>query len=316
MFEKAWDNPLTKNVKAWVECLADQRAGKADENYRIAWKILADEVVATLLEGTLDPHVYRVEVAGQHGVAAEVAEVTPDVRHAIIGVGALPHGLSLAVVIEHDVSVYRHGSDVGLDAVVDFPILAFVPEQPCHLQPLGIGVGGLQRLIYLTAHTTEVFGLPARRDHLIEDVDAIDMVGAVELYLFLDELLLDDGIQLALGVKELAPTGAVEARPVAQRGQWRIGINPCDARWHVACKTRQHGLHIQLALAGNDLLLQLFLVLKPRDGQRSTPAVDVLHTMPRQVCRTGEVTADLLVGESKVAPHFIPHALLSRDSQW
>lgn len=44
VFEKAWDNPLTKDVKAWVECLADQRAGKYDEHMRTAWQLLADSV--------------------------------------------------------------------------------------------------------------------------------------------------------------------------------------------------------------------------------------------------------------------------------
>ncbi len=44
VFEKAWDNPLTKDVPAWIERLADQRAGKVDERMRAAWKLLADSV--------------------------------------------------------------------------------------------------------------------------------------------------------------------------------------------------------------------------------------------------------------------------------
>lgn len=44
VFEKAWDNPLTKDVPAWVERLADQRAGKVDAEMRAAWKLLADSV--------------------------------------------------------------------------------------------------------------------------------------------------------------------------------------------------------------------------------------------------------------------------------
>ena len=44
VFEKAWDNPLTKDVDAWVKCLADQRAGKEDPNMRAAWTLLADSV--------------------------------------------------------------------------------------------------------------------------------------------------------------------------------------------------------------------------------------------------------------------------------
>ncbi len=44
VFEKAWNNPLTKDVSAWVERLADQRAGKVDDAMRAAWKLLADSV--------------------------------------------------------------------------------------------------------------------------------------------------------------------------------------------------------------------------------------------------------------------------------
>ena len=44
VFEKAWDNPLTNDVEAWVDCLADQRAGKTDGNMREAWKMLTDSV--------------------------------------------------------------------------------------------------------------------------------------------------------------------------------------------------------------------------------------------------------------------------------
>lgn len=44
IFEKAWDNPLTNDVDAWVQCLADQRAGKEDQNMREAWKMMADSI--------------------------------------------------------------------------------------------------------------------------------------------------------------------------------------------------------------------------------------------------------------------------------
>ena len=44
VFEKAWDNPITSDVDAWVERLADQRAGKEDPNIRAAWKLLADSI--------------------------------------------------------------------------------------------------------------------------------------------------------------------------------------------------------------------------------------------------------------------------------
>ena len=104
----------------------------------------AHEVVTTFLESAFNADVDRVEVAGKHGVASEVAEVTPDVRHAVVGFGAFPHGLSFAVVIEHDVPVFRHGGDVGLYAVVHFPVLTLVPEEPCHFKPSCVRVSGFQ----------------------------------------------------------------------------------------------------------------------------------------------------------------------------
>ncbi|MCR5013847.1 MAG: alpha-N-acetylglucosaminidase, partial [Bacteroidales bacterium] len=44
VFEKAWDGPLHRDVDAWVEALADQRAGKEDPDMRAAWSLLADSV--------------------------------------------------------------------------------------------------------------------------------------------------------------------------------------------------------------------------------------------------------------------------------
>jgi Alpha-N-acetylglucosaminidase (NAGLU). len=44
VFEKAWDGDLHNNVHSWVEKLADQRAGKIDENMRGGWKLLVDSV--------------------------------------------------------------------------------------------------------------------------------------------------------------------------------------------------------------------------------------------------------------------------------
>ncbi len=44
VFEKAWDNPLTRDVPAWVERLADQRADMVDAEMRAAWKLLADSI--------------------------------------------------------------------------------------------------------------------------------------------------------------------------------------------------------------------------------------------------------------------------------
>ena len=44
VFEKAWDFDIHKDVAKWTEALADQRAGKEDENMRAGWKLLIDSV--------------------------------------------------------------------------------------------------------------------------------------------------------------------------------------------------------------------------------------------------------------------------------
>ncbi|MBQ8423369.1 MAG: alpha-N-acetylglucosaminidase [Coprobacter sp.] len=44
VFEKAWDFDTHKNISQWVDCLADQRVGKIDENARKAWQLLIDSV--------------------------------------------------------------------------------------------------------------------------------------------------------------------------------------------------------------------------------------------------------------------------------
>lgn len=44
VLEKAWEFDTHKNIKEWTRCLADQRAGYADDNVRQAWATLIDSV--------------------------------------------------------------------------------------------------------------------------------------------------------------------------------------------------------------------------------------------------------------------------------
>lgn len=44
VFEKAWTGDLHTDKVAWIEKLADQRAGKEDPNMREAWKLLTDSI--------------------------------------------------------------------------------------------------------------------------------------------------------------------------------------------------------------------------------------------------------------------------------
>lgn len=47
IFEKAWNDPLHKDVDKWTEKLADQHLGKANESEREAWKLLVDSIYIT-----------------------------------------------------------------------------------------------------------------------------------------------------------------------------------------------------------------------------------------------------------------------------
>ena len=149
----------------------------------------AAEVLSSVDERVFDAFIDFSDVAGEHRVAAEVAEVAPDVGHAVVSVGLLPDFLPLAVVVEQQLLLGRVGGDVRLDAVVR-PVFPFVPEEPGHLQPHRVFVSSAQRFVHLSAHTLQVGRVIARRSNFVEQVDAVDMVCPVGLYLHVDEHLL------------------------------------------------------------------------------------------------------------------------------
>ena len=141
------------------------------------------------------------------------------------------------------------------------------------------------------------------------------MVGAVHLGLLLEEVLLDagkdgiGGIQVGAAVLLVEVAPAVHLRgPDARLCLFQVGRNMSGKGWENWC-------HVQFALALQDLLLQLGLSIDPTLWQRSLPAVDVYHSLPGQMGRTGIVGADLLVGHTVLTPYLLPYGLLTRDGK-
>ena len=272
------------------------------------------EIVAAFAEGILHTFVNRLEIAHQHGVAAEVAQVAPDVGHAEELLGALPHLLPFAVVVEHQLALRREGGQVGLHAVVQ-PVLALVVEEPAHLQPGGLRISLFKRFIDLAAHAAQILGFPGGRHQFVEDVDSVDMVGAVDFGLQGDELLLDLGVEVAHRIEETAGILILIAGPGLQLRDGGIRADAFQFARHVTGEGGQHRSHREFPLARDNLLLEFQLAFQPRFGKRTAPAVDILHAVPRQVRRTGEVGAHLFGRKAHLRPNLVPDRLLSGDGQ-
>ena len=225
-----------------------------------------------------------------------------------------PHLLVLAVVVQHGHLALGHTREHGAGALLGV-VLALVIEEPGHLQPLGLGVHGGQALIDVLRDLVQVLGLEAGWIHLVKRVDAVDVVGAEQPCLFLEEQTLDAAVQRVLAVEKVRAVLLIKARPTSQGLDVRLGEQVPQRPGNVPRKGRQHGTHVQRALPFHDALLQRRLALKPLLGQRAAPAVDVGHAVPRQVGRPGEIVAHLLVGHAQPGPHVIPHRFLPRDGQ-
>ena len=272
------------------------------------------EVASALAQGLLQALACLLDVAVQHGVAAEVAQVAPYVGLAVELIVHAPHLGALGKVVEHGHLALGHAGEHGPGALGG-EVFALVVEKPPHLQPLSLLVDGLERLVDVPRHLVEVAGLEAGRRHLVEEVDAIDVVGAEEARLLLQKHLLDFGIERVLAVEEVGAVLVGKAVPLAQVLDVGIGVQCLELARHVACKGGKHGAHAQCALARQYELLQGCLALEPLLGQGSAPAVDVRHAVPGQVDGACEIAAHLLIGHAQTGPHVVPHAFLAGDGQ-
>ena len=161
----------------------------------------------------------------------------------------------------------------------------------------------------------QVVGLPAARDHLVEYVDAVDVVGSVDFHFLLEETLLDFGEEFVFRVEEPGVVFQCEAGPVAHPLDLRIGIDAGQFRRDVPGEGREDGFHVELPFAGHDFLLQGFLSFQPGFGQRPAPAVDVQHPVPGQVGGTGEIAADFFIRKPQLRPDLVPDRFLTGDGQ-
>ena len=228
--------------------------------------------------------------------------------------GLLPDLCEFAEVIQHQQPVLRHGAEEGAD-VLRGPVRRIGIEEPTHLEPHRLGIDLRHRLVDVARHSGERFRIPRRGVDLVERIGAVDMARAEQTGLFGEELPLDDREKRVHRVEETAPVSIVEAAPVAHACDPGIGMESFELLRNVSREGRQHGFHPQFAFARQNTLLQRQLAVDPLLGQRTLPAVDVRHAVPRQVGRTGEVGADLFVRKSEPGPYPLPDSFLPRDGQ-
>ena len=111
-----------------------------------------------------------------------------------------------------------------------------------------------------------------------------------------------------------------------QEGRTRVAV-PASAVGHVqsqllagvarhhAAVARQHRLHAPFLHALQDFLLQSLLLGIPRSGQRTAPALEVVHLPPCQEGRTGNELAHLLLCVTQSKQQVAPDALLAHHGQ-
>ena len=78
------------------------------------------------------------------------------------------------------------------------------------------------------------------------------------------------------------------------------------------CKDRPH---IELSLPFKDLLLKFRLRIYPSLWKRTIKMVDIVHSMPRKMCRTSEISKNLLISHTMLFPNLLPYSLYSGISQ-
>ena len=176
----------------------------------------AHQIVATLLQGSLDALSRFLDAALHVGVAAEVAQVAPDEWLAVEALVLAPHLLVLAVIVQHGHLALGHAREHGAGALLGV-VLTLVVEEPCHLQPLGIGIDGGKTLVDVPRDLVEVVWLKTGRIHLVKRVDAVDVVSAEQTCLLLEEHTLDAAVERILAIEEIGAVSLVKASPGGER---------------------------------------------------------------------------------------------------
>ena len=131
------------------------------------------------------------------------------------------------------------------------------------------------------------------------------MAGAEFLFLFFQKFHLDLAEERILGIDEAWIPG-IAAAP-ADLADLHLGADPLERPRHMAGEGGQDRFHAQRAFAGDNAPGQGKLAVDVGLRERSLPAVEVAHAVPRQVRRAGEeILADLVVGQAVGEPDLLP----------
>ena len=272
------------------------------------------EVGTAIFQRRFEQFARLLHIALQHRVAAKVAEVAPNIRLTVELIVHTPHLHTLAEVVEHRHLALWQGGEHGFGHIFG-PLVALIVEEPAHLQPFRFLVDGFQRLIHMAREAADVATIVTWSLHFVEKVDAIDVVGAKEASLLLQEFALDFRIQWVFGVEEIGLVILPEAVPRVETLDVGFRKKFGELLGHMAGESRKHRAHVQRTLARQNLLLEHHLTIEPLLGQRSAPHINVCHAVPREIHRTCEITAHLLIGHAHATPHIVPHAFLTSDGK-
>ena len=114
-----------------------------------------------------------------------------------------PNLLILTPIVKQDKLALRHSGEESLNALWS-PCGLIEIEHPSHLQPCGLRVDVGEGAIDALSHCGKVGGVFRRQLHLIEGVDAVDMVGAELLNHLADVAMLYLSEEAVLRVEEVA----------------------------------------------------------------------------------------------------------------
>ena len=142
------------------------------------------------------------------------------------------------------------------------------------------------------------------------------MVGAVKPGLLFEKFFLDDGELRVHRAEEGAAVLVCKSSPIADaEGVKLLRASLGKGGRHVAGESRKYRLHTQRALALQDAFLQLCLAIYPLLRERTLPAVKVAHSLPRQMGRSHEELANLLIAHPVLTVNLLPDCLLTGDGK-
>ena len=189
-------------------------------------------------------------------------------------------------------------------------------EEPAHLQPDCFGIYRCHRIENAFGDFCKSLRVPERGIHFIERIHSVNMIGAVELGLLFEKLFLDDSELRVHRAEESAAVLVCKSAPIAYAESVEFlsaGLGQCSR--YVTGKGRKYRLHTQRAFALQDAFLQLYLAVNPLLRKRTLPAVKVAHPLPRQMGRSHEELANLLIAHPVLTVNLLPDCLLTGDGK-